>query len=52
MTGTPSAYFMLFGGQGGDALYPLHSPKMTLREEAMPYGIRAMASIAVEFLNH
>jgi len=51
MTGTPSAYFMLFGGQGGEELYPLHSPKVVLREEAMPCGIRAMASIAIEYLN-
>ena len=51
MTGTPSAYFMLYGGHGGDKVYPLHSAKCSLREEAMPYGIRTMASIAIAYLN-
>lgn len=51
MTGTPSAYLLLYGGQGGEELYPLHSPRVVLREEAMPFGIRAMARIAVEYLN-
>lgn len=51
MSGTPSAYFMLYGGHGGDEVYPLHSAKCVLKEEAMPYGIRAMSSIAMEYLN-
>lgn len=51
MAGTPSAYFMLYGGHGGDAVYPLHSAKCCMKEEAMPYGIRTMASIAIHYLN-
>ncbi|MFA9380400.1 MAG: M20 family metallopeptidase [Acetanaerobacterium sp.] len=51
MTGIPSAYFMLFAGYVGDELVSLHNPKCALREEAMPYGITALASIAVDYLN-
>ena len=51
MTGTPSAYFMLYGGHEGDAVYPLHNAKCVMKEEAMPYGIRTMASIAMAYLN-
>lgn len=51
MTGVPSAYFMLYGGHGGDEVYPLHSSRCILQEEAMPSGIRTLASIAVAYLN-
>lgn len=51
MTGTPCAYFMLYGGHGGDQVYPLHSDHCILKEEAMPAGIRTLASIATAYLN-
>ena len=51
MTGVPCAYFMLYGGHGGDRVYPLHSANCILKEEAMPAGIRTLASIAVTYLN-
>ena len=51
MTGVPSALFMVYAGQGTEEAYPLHSPKIIFKEEAMPYGIRAMAATALNFLN-
>jgi amidohydrolase/hippurate hydrolase len=51
MAGVPSAFFMLYAGHEGDTLYSLHNPKCVVKEEAMPYGIRTMTSIAIKYLN-
>ena len=51
MAGVPSAYFMLYAGHVGDETYSLHNPKCCVREEAMPYGIRALVSMAIHYLN-
>jgi amidohydrolase len=51
MAGVPSAFFMLYAGHEGDTLYSLHNPKCAVKEEAMPYGIRTMTSIAIKYLN-
>jgi len=51
MSGIPSAYFLLFGGQGGKELYSLHNPKCVLLEEAIPSGMAALAGTAVAYLN-
>lgn len=50
MSTTPGAYIMLFAGHNGD-LVSLHNPKCNLKEEAMPYGITALVSTALTFLN-
>jgi amidohydrolase len=50
MTGTPGAYFMVYAGHMGE-LVSLHNPKCAMCEEVMPYGMSAMASSAVAFLN-
>ena len=50
MAGVPSAYFMLYAGHVGDETYSLHNPKCCVREEAMPYGIRTLVSIALHYL--
>jgi amidohydrolase/hippurate hydrolase len=49
--GIPTMFFILFAGHGGDEIYSLHNPKCSFDEKTIPYGIRAMTSIAVEFLN-
>ena len=49
--GIPAAEFMLCAGHGGDKVYPLHNPKCVPLEEAMPYGIRTLASLAAAYLN-
>lgn len=51
MTGVPAAYFILYAGHAGDKVYPLHSAKCAMREEAMPSGITAMVAIAMDHLN-
>jgi metal-dependent amidase/aminoacylase/carboxypeptidase family protein len=51
MAGTPSAFFMLCAGHEGDRVYPLHDAKCAMKEEAMPYGIRTMVSVALAYLN-
>lgn len=51
MTGVPSAYFMLFGGNGGKELVTLHNSKCILLEDAMPNGMAALASTAIAYLN-
>lgn len=51
MTGIPSAYFMLFGGNGGKELVSLHNPKCILLEDAMPNGMTVLASTAISYLN-
>ena len=51
MTGIPSAFFMVYAGQGTEEPYPLHSPKIVFNEDVMPYGIRAMANTAITYLN-
>lgn len=51
MGGVPSAFFMVYAGHNGDVLYPLHSAKCSMKEEAMPYGIRTLTSIALKYLN-
>lgn len=51
LAGVPSAYFMLFAGHVGEETYSLHNPKCCVKEEAMPYGIRALVSMAVHYLN-
>lgn len=51
MTGTPAALFMVYAGQGTEQFNPLHSPGIIFKEEAMPYGIRAMVKTAITYLN-
>ena len=48
--GIPSAYLLLYAGHEGEETAPLHNPKCTVREDAMPVGISALVSIALEFL--
>lgn len=50
MTGTPGCYMMLYAGHEGP-LVALHNPKCAVKEEAMPYGMAAMASAALAYLN-
>lgn len=50
MTGTPGAYMMLCAGHEGE-LVSLHNPKCILKEAAMPYGVAALVSTAVVYLN-
>ena len=50
MGGVPSAFFMVYAGHLRDAVYPLHSAKCAMKEEAMPYGIRTLASVALKYL--
>lgn len=47
--GIPGAFLMLYAGHEGP-LVPLHSPKCCVKEEVMPYGMSAMASIALAYL--
>ncbi len=49
--GVPAAEFMLCAGHVGDQTYPLHNPKCVMREEAMPYGVRVLASVALKYLS-
>ena len=49
MTGTPSLYMMLYAGHEGE-LVSLHNPKCAMKEEAMPIGMEAMASMALAYL--
>lgn len=49
--GVPAAEFMVCAGYGGERLYPLHSPKCILKEEAMPYAIRTLVSVALRYLS-
>ncbi len=49
MTGTPGCYMMLFAGHEGP-LVALHNPKCAVKEEAMPYGMAAMSSVALKYL--
>ncbi len=49
MTGTPSLYMMLYAGHEGE-LVSLHNPKCAMKEEAMPVGMEAMASMALAYL--
>jgi len=51
MTGTPGAYMILCAGHEGE-LVSLHNPKCSLKEAAMPYGVAALVSTAVEYLNN
>ena len=48
--GVPSAFLMVYAGHNGDTVYPLHSAKCSMKEEAMPYGIRTLACIALNYL--
>ena len=50
MTGTPGCYMMLYAGHEGP-LVALHNPKCAVKEEAMPYGMTAMTSAALKYLN-
>ena len=49
MTDTPGCYMMLFAGHDGP-LVALHNPKCAVKEEAMPYGMAAMSSVALKYL--
>ncbi len=49
MTDTPGCYMMLFAGHEGP-LVALHNPKCAVKEEAMPYGMVAMSSVALKYL--
>lgn len=48
--GVPSALLMVYAGHNGDAVYPLHNAKCSMKEEAMPYGVRTLACIALKYL--
>lgn len=48
--GIPGAFIMLSAGHEGE-LAPLHNPKCAMKEEAMPYGMSALVSIALRYLN-
>ncbi len=50
MTDTPGCYMMLFAGHEGP-LVALHNPKCAVKEEAMPYGMAAMSSVALKYLD-
>ena len=50
MTGKPGCYFMVAGGYTGDQSYPLHSPKCSMREEAMLTGMIVMSNAALTYL--
>lgn len=50
MTGKPGCYFMVSAGYTGDQVYPLHSPKCSMQEEAMLTGVSVMASSALTYL--
>ncbi len=48
----PSAYFKLgVGNRDKGAVYPIHSPRFVIDEDALPIGSALMAQIAVDFLN-
>ncbi len=49
--GVPSAFFLIYAGHEGDKVYPLHNAKCAMKEEVMPYGARALAAMALEYLN-
>ena len=48
--GVPSAFFLIYAGHEGEEVYPLHNAKCAMREEVMPYGLRALVSIALKTL--
>ena len=48
--GVPSAFFLLYAGHEGDAVYPLHNAKCAMQEEVMPHGLRALVSLALKTL--
>lgn len=50
MTGKPGCYFMVSAGYTGDQVYPLHSPKCSMKEEAMLTGMSVMANSALTYL--
>lgn len=51
LAGVPSAYFLLYAGHEGEQAYALHNSRCAVREEAMPYGVRTLVSIALRYLN-
>ena len=48
--GVPSAFFLIYAGHEGEEVYPLHNAKCAMQEEVMPYGLRALVSIALKTL--
>lgn len=50
MTGIPTVLMMLRAGHVGE-LVTLHNPRLVVQEDAMPYGMAAMCSSVVAFLN-
>ncbi len=46
----PALYFFLGTTPQGQPMVPNHSPKFTVDEEALVVGVRAMANLAVDFL--
>lgn len=50
LTGKPGSYFMVSAGYTGDQVYPLHSPKCSMREEAMITAVSVMAGTALTYL--
>ena len=49
-TDTPGTYMFLYAGHEGDETVALHNPKCAMKEEAMPYGMTAMITAALNFL--
>ena len=46
----PSLYFFLGINPQGQKMIPNHSPRFTVDESALIVGVRAMANLAVDFL--
>lgn len=50
MSDIPGLFMLLHAGHEGEDLVSLHNPKCAMKEEAMPVGITAMASAALNYL--
>ena len=48
--GPPSAFLLIYAGHEGDPMYPLHNAKCAMKEEVMPYGVRTLTTVALDFL--
>lgn len=50
MTGTPGLFMMVKAGHMGE-MVALHNAKCAMREEAMPFGMAAMITVALNYLD-
>ena len=41
---------LIYAGHEGDTMYPLHNAKCAMKEEVMPYGVRTLTTVALDFL--